>query len=211
MLLLQWTSAILALANKFLINAWLYKFSRLLINKFPKKYTTKSFGWLLGITSSIFGVTFLLLRPENFKIFVANNFAMITLMLYAYSVARTKEEHHSKWKNKLKEWDLKIKIFLIAITITISLFLMLKEESNPIIKAQFYAAAAGLIGTLFLSFHKQKETSIGWALYFVSHTVAAYVFFKRDIPVIAGFQTFSALVAIGGIFHQETKGDTPLD
>ncbi len=144
-----------------------------------------------------------------------NNFSMILLMLYAYTVARSKnDKSYSKWQNKLKEWDFKIKLFLIAITITISLFLMLKEESNPIIKAQFYGAATGLIGTLFLAFHKPKETSIGWALYFVSHSVASYVFFTINIPVFGIFQAISAIIAIPGVFHKEEKEEKeypPLD
>lgn len=190
MLLLQVTSALLLLLNKFYV------------------FKKKTIGWTFGIWGTVaitiyFYLQMVLQDKGNLWIMVVYDCALLILMVYGYLLSSS--AHNFGLSEVLKKWNLLFKIGVAAITITICLVLLFQALTANLIIIQFLSAAGGLIGTLLLAFNTKGTNTIGWIFYAMTHCLVTYLMFETGSPFIAICQIFSAIVAILGLINELRK------
>lgn len=190
MLVLQITSALLLLLNKYFL------------------FKKKTIGWTFGIWGTVaitiyFYLQMVLQNKGNLWILVVYDCALLVLMVYGYLLSSS--AHNFGLSEVLKKWNLVFKIGVTTITIAICIVLLSQALTANLIVIQFLSAAGGLIGTLLLAFNTKGTNTVGWIFYAMTHCLVTYLMWETGSPFIAICQIPSAIVALLGLKNELRK------
>ncbi len=189
MLLLQLTSAILLLLNKYFV------------------FRKKTVGWIYGIWGTIAITVYFYLQmvyehKYNLWIMVVYDVALVFFMLYGYAISHS--ENNVRFRNTLKKYGFVFKLIIAVIAIVVCTIMLVQAINSNLVITQFLSVIGGLSGTLLLAVNKKQTNKIGWIVYFITHCIVTYLMIMTDSPAIAVCQVFSAIVALLG-FRDESK------
>ncbi len=137
-------------------------------------------GWLIGAIGCTLAIAYLYLI--GLYVFTALEIGLVVLMLYGFFAGEK--------KNIQTENLIRIVIILAMLAMTYFTF------AGMMTIYELISSAGLLFGTYYLTHNK---IALGWILYCIGHSVAAYLGYTKHQNFFAFFQIASALVSIAGV------------